>query len=423
LYQGPVVCVGLTNMVLQEVSTQTDVETVPGHDHSAWLMPEAGLQTIQVVCLADLKQQVGAEVFVKQRFGFFVGATTPKAEDNLLSKDFGANPGMELQMDLAEASKSMRLPVKLPLARLLSPEGEGKLRKRVQRTMLCTAPMIPKPCPQNLFAKKLDLEPAKVGMLTEGKSSSFLGSDSNAALFFGCSMAQEAPLNCERSVLPEPNRSGSVQKQNNEANMEPHAEQNPSKIGLPLKMRHHSDPFTMFEPACDPLSGGLELDLHDSKSSLGSALHAMGTCQPCAWFWKPGGCQNGKDCLRCHSCPEGEVKLRQKVKRNLMRNGHMLLSLQAPIPTSMLRKSASAKRTPSVASARLTNVENEKPNNPQWTAAALSAQQLSSSEAFESGKIDPLPGAPTAPTGFDEEGLEVSVRQMGYPQERWFVAA
>jgi len=101
-----------------------------------------------------------------------------------------------------------------------------------------------------------------------------------------------------------------------------------------------------------------------------------------------------------------------------MRNGHLLSSLQAPIPTSMLRKSASANcietDTPSVAPARLTNVENKRPNTPRWTAAALNAQHLSSSEAFESGKIDPLPGAPT---GVDEEeSLEVSVRQMSYPQ-------
>jgi hypothetical protein len=48
--------------------------------------------------------------------------------------------------------------------------------------------------------------------------------------------------------------------------------------------------------------------------SLGSALHASGTCKPCAWFWKPQGCANGSECLRCHACPPGEVLRRKRDK-------------------------------------------------------------------------------------------------------------
>jgi hypothetical protein len=48
--------------------------------------------------------------------------------------------------------------------------------------------------------------------------------------------------------------------------------------------------------------------------SKGSALHALGNCRPCAWLWKPSGCQNGKDCGHCHTCPPGELKERKRIK-------------------------------------------------------------------------------------------------------------
>eukprot|EP00931_Biecheleriopsis_adriatica_P054999 TRINITY_DN3242_c0_g1_i1.p1 TRINITY_DN3242_c0_g1~~TRINITY_DN3242_c0_g1_i1.p1 ORF type:complete len:578 (+),score=105.34 TRINITY_DN3242_c0_g1_i1:106-1734(+) len=51
--------------------------------------------------------------------------------------------------------------------------------------------------------------------------------------------------------------------------------------------------------------------------SLGSKLHGSGDCRPCAWFWKPQGCLNGKNCLRCHLCPSGEIKRRKKAQLKL----------------------------------------------------------------------------------------------------------
>jgi len=48
--------------------------------------------------------------------------------------------------------------------------------------------------------------------------------------------------------------------------------------------------------------------------SVGSRLHAAGECKPCSWFWKPQGCKNGKDCLHCHVCPDGEVRRKKKQK-------------------------------------------------------------------------------------------------------------
>ncbi|CAK0861867.1 unnamed protein product [Prorocentrum cordatum] len=46
--------------------------------------------------------------------------------------------------------------------------------------------------------------------------------------------------------------------------------------------------------------------------SVGSSLHAAGMCKPCAWYWKPGGCQNAQECRHCHLCPPGEIAARKR---------------------------------------------------------------------------------------------------------------
>mmetsp|Transcript_115139 Transcript_115139/g.326195 ORF Transcript_115139/g.326195 Transcript_115139/m.326195 type:complete len:738 (-) Transcript_115139:515-2728(-) len=48
--------------------------------------------------------------------------------------------------------------------------------------------------------------------------------------------------------------------------------------------------------------------------SIGSTTHGTGLCKPCAWFWKPQGCENGRECRHCHLCPEGEIQNRRKFK-------------------------------------------------------------------------------------------------------------
>jgi len=50
----------------------------------------------------------------------------------------------------------------------------------------------------------------------------------------------------------------------------------------------------------------------------GSVLHGTGSCKPCAWHWKPGGCDAGPSCSFCHLCPPGEIKLRKKLKAALL---------------------------------------------------------------------------------------------------------
>mmetsp|Transcript_129227 Transcript_129227/g.359868 ORF Transcript_129227/g.359868 Transcript_129227/m.359868 type:complete len:229 (+) Transcript_129227:121-807(+) len=46
--------------------------------------------------------------------------------------------------------------------------------------------------------------------------------------------------------------------------------------------------------------------------SKGAEGHEEGTCKPCAWFFKPGGCSKGPACKFCHMCGPDELKKRRK---------------------------------------------------------------------------------------------------------------
>eukprot|EP00927_Polykrikos_kofoidii_P018440 TRINITY_DN18549_c0_g1_i1.p1 TRINITY_DN18549_c0_g1~~TRINITY_DN18549_c0_g1_i1.p1 ORF type:complete len:317 (+),score=39.13 TRINITY_DN18549_c0_g1_i1:61-951(+) len=54
-------------------------------------------------------------------------------------------------------------------------------------------------------------------------------------------------------------------------------------------------------------------------SSVGALGHEAGTCSPCAWFWRPSGCSNGRDCRFCHTCPNGTLRRKRREKTKLMR--------------------------------------------------------------------------------------------------------
>jgi hypothetical protein len=56
--------------------------------------------------------------------------------------------------------------------------------------------------------------------------------------------------------------------------------------------------------------------------SRGSALHNTGICRPCGWYWKPGSCQNGADCMHCHICPSNERKNRRATRKRESRMQH-----------------------------------------------------------------------------------------------------
>jgi len=49
------------------------------------------------------------------------------------------------------------------------------------------------------------------------------------------------------------------------------------------------------------------------------ANHFAGTCQPCAYYFKPDSCKWGAKCDFCHLCPDGEIKARKKEKIRAMR--------------------------------------------------------------------------------------------------------
>eukprot|EP00435_Cladocopium_sp_Y103_P063371 s275_g25.t1 len=74
--------------------------------------------------------------------------------------------------------------------------------------------------------------------------------------------------------------------------------------------------------------------------SQGSALHGTGACKPCAWFWKPGSCQNKDNCSYCHLCPEGELKARKKAKVAMMRLGVITPKTAKENPETVLNLSS-----------------------------------------------------------------------------------
>jgi len=60
--------------------------------------------------------------------------------------------------------------------------------------------------------------------------------------------------------------------------------------------------------------------------TAGSKGHSLGTCKPCAFNHKEGGCQSGIDCEFCHLCGPNAKKQRKKDKvalRRLAREGQM----------------------------------------------------------------------------------------------------
>lgn len=73
--------------------------------------------------------------------------------------------------------------------------------------------------------------------------------------------------------------------------------------------------------ALDWLNGSLEPPPQPPAAlnfSVGSALHAAGTCWPCAYFHTTG-CANGADCPFCHLCDADERRRRQEHRWKLKR--------------------------------------------------------------------------------------------------------
>lgn len=66
---------------------------------------------------------------------------------------------------------------------------------------------------------------------------------------------------------------------------------------------------------CDMTEQGSIAPAITGMPSVGAALHDIGQCKPCAWFWKPSSCSRGEECGHCHLCPEGEIYRRRKSRR------------------------------------------------------------------------------------------------------------
>lgn len=69
---------------------------------------------------------------------------------------------------------------------------------------------------------------------------------------------------------------------------------------------------------------GIAVTVDGDLASVGSKQHGeliegQPACTPCAWFHKPAGCLNAKNCYYCHLCPPEELKNRKKWKVQRMK--------------------------------------------------------------------------------------------------------
>jgi len=88
----------------------------------------------------------------------------------------------------------------------------------------------------------------------------------------------------------------------------------PSKLPGPMAYFQEEPALAEVKKSCLPSIAAAIPAGAAGVPSVGSHLHATGMCKPCAWYWKPQGCNNGADCLHCHLCPPGEHAARRKAK-------------------------------------------------------------------------------------------------------------
>jgi len=218
------------------------------------------------------------------------------------------------------------------------PEGELKVRRRAKKTMLrfgYVTPVTPNSNIQMTPVSNFFPEPLKAThVMTEGESTSCSGSELES-LATGSHVEADAAGSCA-PLTPQcvPEWPGGAPLGFCGLAATPVSENGTLSTGVDADQEE--DEEELF--ACSSLQTsslhappGLELP-NAGDTNNGALLHEMGACQPCAWFWKPSGCQNGKDCMRCHLCPEGELRSRKKVKRTLMRLGLMTPKAKAEYP-------------------------------------------------------------------------------------------
>jgi len=203
------------------------------------------------------------------------------------------------------------------------PEGELKLRRRAKKTMLRLGYVTPvtNTNMQETPVSNFIPEPLKTtSVMTEAEATSSSGSEMESPAAGSCMEADAAGSGAPFTPQRVPKWPGAPLGLCG-LTATPVSESGTLSTGLDADHEEDEDELPMVQTNSLHAPPGLEPPkAADSNLAL---LHEMGACQPCAWFWKPSGCQNGKDCMRCHLCPEGELRSRKKVKRTLMRLGLM----------------------------------------------------------------------------------------------------
>lgn len=87
----------------------------------------------------------------------------------------------------------------------------------------------------------------------------------------------------------------------------------------PVRETLETEALTELGPAA-PIAAIHPLEQRQPEHSRGGLLHASGHCKPCAWFWRPQGCNNGAECGHCHFCTAAELKVRKKAKKHTQKH-------------------------------------------------------------------------------------------------------
>jgi hypothetical protein len=188
----------------------------------------------------------------------------------------------------------------------LCPEGAIKARKKTKQTIMRLGLSTPKEAQSAALLPELDA-------FGQGESIQQIEEEQveiDALLSAACAPAMlDSPMKLDNS-------SGSSDHESSTTGPASEQDLSDESHGSP---RGNAPPVVHFPP-------GLEERVQKERQlralpSQGSKLHGQGTCKPCAWFWKPSGCQTGWDCKYCHACPLGELKTRKKSKHAIMRMG------------------------------------------------------------------------------------------------------
>lgn len=92
-----------------------------------------------------------------------------------------------------------------------------------------------------------------------------------------------------------------------------------------IKFNTHGPPFGVVSTFCSSARSSITADQNkgwcDKTSnndqilpSIGSQLHYIGECNPCAFLHKARGCMEGYDCEFCHCCDKNDYIMRKKIR-------------------------------------------------------------------------------------------------------------